>query len=129
MSRGQEKDLISVMPRIVNNCPVCGNHQEIDDIGIITRKRIVCRSCKNELVIIEKPSSFFLDILFVFVLLAIYAPLRQAGYGQWIFLPISLFIILAFVLVKFRIPSGFITMTADNWKVVGRAEKMNHSLG
>ena len=97
-------------------------------MGIITRKRIVCRNCKNELIIVEKPFSFFLDILFVFVLLAIYAPLRQAGYGQWIFLPLSFFALIAFVLVKFRFPNGFIIMTTNNWKVVGRAERINVSL-
>jgi uncharacterized protein (DUF983 family) len=109
----------------MNKCPICGKSQKIDDLGVITRKKITCSSCENDLLIIEAPSSFFVDTLFIVAFLAIYAPLIRAGYSWWVGIPIVLFGSLIFAIVKVRIRSDFIIGTADNSKAIGKAERMN----
>ena len=109
----------------MNKCPICGNNQKIDDFGIISRKKISCSNCKNDLLIIETPFSFFVYVLSIIAFLAIYAPLRQAGYSQWIAVPIGLLASLTFGIVKVRIRSDFIIRAADNSKAIRKAERMN----
>jgi len=109
----------------MNKCPVCGDNQNIGGFGIITRKRISCRNCKTDLIIIETPFSFFIDALFIIASLGIYAPLRKAGYGQWIQVPLTLFSGFVAAIVRARIPSNFTIATSEGLGDIRREERIN----
>ena len=108
----------------MNNCPVCGDNQNVGGFGIITRKRISCRNCKTDLIIIETPFSFCIDSLFIIASLGIYAPLRRAGYGPWIQVPLTLLSAFVVVIVRGRIPSNFIVATSEGLGDIRREERI-----
>jgi len=109
----------------MNKCPVCDDNQNIGGFGIITRKRISCRNCKSDLIIIETPLSFFIDSLFIIASLGIYALLRRAGYGLWIWLPLTGFTAFVAVVVRVKIPSNFNIATAETLGTIRREERIN----
>ena len=113
----------------MNKCPICGNGQAINDIGIIIRKKITCCNCKKDLILIENPSSFLVDLLvdlfFVVLLLAIYVALRKTGYDRWVGIPLLLIGSFALFFVKERVPTEFTVSTAESLEPIRRAEKAN----
>ncbi len=109
----------------MNKCPICGDKQKIDGFGIITRKKITCRNCENDFIIIETPFSFFIDALFIIASLGIYAPLRRAGYGLWIQVPVTLFSVFAAIVVRGRIPTDFTIATPQSLRPIRRGERIN----
>ena len=66
-----------------------------------------------------------MDLLFVVLLLAIYAPLREAGHGRWIGIPLLLISSFALFFVKERIPTDFTVSTAESLEPIRRAKKIN----
>ncbi len=109
----------------MNKCPICGDQQEIDGFGIITRKKMTCHNCENDFIIIETPFSFFIDALFIIASLGIYAPLRRAGYDLWIQVPVTLFSVFVAIVVRGRIPSNFTIATTESLEPIRREERIN----
>jgi DNA-directed RNA polymerase subunit RPC12/RpoP len=111
----------------MNKCSNCGNDLRITDLGVITRKIMLCPNCNTNLVVIEKPLSFFLDLLAVIVFIAIYRAIGGASYGRywrWI-IPFVLIVFLASIFVKIRTARVFIITTPNNLKAARRAERIN----